>query len=636
MTLLSRAGLLLVCGAALASGAGARQAAPPDTTVRLPDLTVTAARVEMPTRAAPVRVTVIDAEAGAAAGARSAADLLEGGSGAFMRRYGAGGLASVSLRGAGAAQTLILLDGHRIADPQLGQLDLSLLPALLLQSVEVMHGAGSALYGTDGLGGVVNLRARAPGAGMRMLVSGGAGGFGERNGGVLAAGGRGRFSVLALAERDQSEGDYAYFNEALFPARLVPREGADRRTTSVFGSLRYTGARRQMRLSGWRNDAERGLPTIGGTRPRGERQWDEHRRLWTDYDAAHRWGTLHVGALVQQSALRYANPQLRTDDTGRARVGSAEVEARTPAGRDWLAAVGAGAGWGRAEHPSLLAGAAQQSLNVFAHGMRRWKGAAVFPALRADAYLLADTLSYVALSPRLGLNAPLFGEALRLKAAAGRAFRAPTFNDRFWQPGGRPDLRPEYGWTYDAGLAGQAGLVQAEATGFWSEITDQIVWTPNAAGVWAPANLARVRSRGLELSAQARTPGRVGAGAGLFYTLTDARDRSEAGAAEYGRPVRYVPRRQAKAHAEARAGFASVGLDGRYVGRRYVSTDGAQALKPYFVLDAHARLEARRAHMRAALSFLVENALDRTYSVLQNYPMPPRLFRLRLLLDLES
>ncbi|MDX1439106.1 MAG: TonB-dependent receptor plug domain-containing protein, partial [Rubricoccaceae bacterium] len=108
----------------------------------LPEVTVTASRVPLLSRDVPSRVTVLDEEDVASAHAVSVADLLESRSSLFIRRYGSSGLASLTLRGSTASQTLVLLDGQRLGDPQLGQLDLSLLPTVMLESVEVLHGGG--------------------------------------------------------------------------------------------------------------------------------------------------------------------------------------------------------------------------------------------------------------------------------------------------------------------------------------------------------------------------------------------------------------------------------------------------------------------------------------------------------------
>ena len=619
----------------LLPGQPARAQATLDTTVALPAVTVTATRGPMPLAVAPARVTVLDAEAVAAAGAQTVADLLTARSALFVRRYGDGGLASLSLRGTGASQTLVLLDGHRIADPQLGQLDLSLLPTLLLESVEVMGGAGSPLYGTDALGGVVNLRTLPPGTRRTVKVQGSLGAYGDRTGGLLVAGSRGALSGLALVDYQTTEGDYPYLNKGLFPPEEVLREGADRRRLSLYSSLGYTAGRSRLRLTAWYNDVERGLPSIGASQPRRERQWDEHLRLWADGELPFAGGTLRIGGLVQQGVLRYVNPQLGLDETGRTLVTSFEVEARAVRGRRWLLAGGLAGGYGRARHPSLNDEATEMHGGAFVHATGSFGRLLVYPALRADVYRRPDTLALWAVNPRLGLNLRLLqGPALHLKASAGRSFRVPTFNDRFWQPGGKPDLKPERGWTIDLGLHLDHGHGQVEGTVFFTRLRDQIVWLPTRAGYYAPDNVQRVRTRGVEASYRWRWPlaRRLRLDGGFFYTLTDARDRSDPEARSFDHPVRLVPRHQLKGHLGLHLGLVQLDVSGRYTGRRYVTTDGTQFLDPFFLFDGQLRLHQQTPLVEATLALVVENLLDRRYEVIPANPMPPRHARLQLTL----
>ena len=71
------------------------------------------------------------------------------------------GQGNLSLRGIGAAQTLVLLDGRRLtpADGR-GVVDVNLIPPALLEGVEVVTGGASAVYGSDAVAGVVNLRVK--------------------------------------------------------------------------------------------------------------------------------------------------------------------------------------------------------------------------------------------------------------------------------------------------------------------------------------------------------------------------------------------------------------------------------------------------------------------------------------------
>ncbi|HEX8387314.1 MAG TPA: Plug domain-containing protein, partial [Rubricoccaceae bacterium] len=253
---LGSAALLLVV--ALASAVGARaQGAPgspagpvePDT---LGTVTVSAARVAVDTHEAPVHAVVVGREALDDAAARSVADALAARTPVVVRRYGPGGLASVSVRGSGAQQTLVLLDGLPLSDPQLGQVDLSLLPAALVESVEVVAGAASGLYGSGALGGVVGLTTGGP-SGVRASAEAGA--WGERRLSARAVGGRGAFQGVVAAEASRSDGDYAVPDPTLLGAPRVRREGFDTRQTSVYAAARAAGRHGRAGLSLWAADA---------------------------------------------------------------------------------------------------------------------------------------------------------------------------------------------------------------------------------------------------------------------------------------------------------------------------------------------------------------------------------------------
>ena len=174
-----------------------------DSTVTLPPITITASRIPVSVVHAPIRTQVFDRNAIIESGSLTVADLLRQRSALFVRQY-VGGLSTLSQRGGTASQTLVLLDGHRIASPQAGQLDLSLLPTILLNAVEVTSGAGGVLYGTDAIGGVVNLQTAS--SENLFTVHAETGPWGKRNGAFYATMHRGRLAGTVAGEIDRYKG----------------------------------------------------------------------------------------------------------------------------------------------------------------------------------------------------------------------------------------------------------------------------------------------------------------------------------------------------------------------------------------------------------------------------------------------
>lgn len=589
-----------------------------DTTHVLPGVTVHATR-DAAQIAATGRALVLDRTALAATAAPTLADLLARRGGVSIKPLGSTGLASPSLRGTGASQTLVLLDGFRLNDPQLGQVDLSLLPTALLDRAEVLHGGASAWHGTDALGGVIALTTRAP-RGTRAEVTAEGGAYGLLGASAVAQNGdEARGVLIALAHRQQT-GDFPF---SLDGQSSVRRRNADAEQNSVLVRARHG----RLHAGLWLTDAERGLPGPAGNAPQRERQYDRSARLWLRADRPIGRGTASAGLALQRGTLRYVNPLLALDETGTTRGLTADAEARQAISAAWLAGAGLTYGYTHAAHPALAADASEHRAGLFGWAEGQIGRLHAAPSLRLDAYAHRDGVQ-TALSPRLGVGIDV-APMLRLMASAARAFRVPTFNDRFWQPGGNPDLRPERGWTYDAGLRFRRGGVAAEATAFVHHVRDEIVWQPTGA-VWSPANVGRVQTRGIELSAEVRwaTPGRPHAG--VFYTLTDARDCSDPASSAFDQPLRYVPREQARLYGGATLGPFTLDAGLRYTGRRYVRSDGRDPLAPFVVAEVQVRFAASAPGGTLRAGAVLDNAFDHRYSVVQGYPMPPRHFRFHL------
>lgn len=631
----------------LPSAVAAQPSAPtaaPDST--LGTVTVTAAREAVATREAASRVTVLGRDALDAAGATTVADALEARTAVFVKRYGPGGLASLSLRGTGAAQTLVLLDGHRIADPQLGQLDLGLLPAGVVEAMEVAHGAASALYGTDGVGGVVQVRTPAPGE-PRARLDLRTGAWGERGGALLLAGGSARLSAVLALDHDEATGDYLYVDSTRFdPATqtvgvTAPRANADVQRDALFGRVSSEIGRWRGTAGLLATDAERGIFAFSGVSQ--ARQADRALRVWTDH-ALRLGGTrVRVGGLAQRSSLRYLSPASGLDETGQTEAASLRIEAdravRLGSGR-WHLAAGVEARGGRAEHPSLTEDAQETAQAVFASAVGQHGPLHLYPALRLDRVAAPTGETLTAVSPQAGVNLHVV-RRLWLKASAGRAFRAPTFNDRFWMPGGDPALRPERGWTADAGAAAEAHLgplaATAEATVFASALADQIVWRPGRFDdgfYWAPQNIGQTRTRGAEFSARLRLgTARRFAEVGGLMTWTDARDRTDPEASSFDQRLLYVPARLVRADLALGAGPLRLDAGLEHTGTRATAADGTARLPPATVVDAGLSGRLRVGPAAAVLAVRLENLLDARYALVRQYPMPPRHVRVRLTLS---
>ncbi|MYF63615.1 MAG: TonB-dependent receptor [Rhodothermaceae bacterium] len=584
-----------------------------DSTVTLPPITVTASRIPVSVVRAPIRTQVLDRSAIFESASLTVADLLRQRSALYVRHY-VGGLSTLSQRGGTASQTLVLLDGHRIASPQAGQLDLSLLPTILLNAVEVTSGAGGVLYGTDAIGGVVNLQTAA--SEDLFTVHAETGPWEKRNGAFYATNRRGRLAGTVAGEIDRYKGDYPYLNRALFPPEESPREGGDQQKRSIFGSVTWTRPNDEWRLSAWYNDVERGLPSINSSLPSGERQWDEHLRVWTHVSRKWPWGSLKAGGLTQFGALRYMNPRTGIDNTGRTTLSSVHANIDLNPIRAWQLGGGVEAGFGQADHPSLQQGNMERRYAAYGHAIGTWGPMSIYPALRLDHYARPKRITPVI--PSLGVNVRL-KRNLHLKGTAASAFRMPTFNDRFWLPGGNPNLNPERGESFDAGLIWLYRGIQIEMTTFMNRLRDQIVWQPTSAGYWAPLNVSRATNYGLETSVdfQRALTRRMETRAGFVWTRVAQKSDSF---------LRLIPRNAIKGYLHLRWRFLAASIAASRTGALGITS--VTESDPFFLVHGQLKMHVGPV----SLGVHGENLLDARYEYLPANPMPPRQARLILTL----
>ncbi len=127
------------------------------------EVVITATRVEREREGVPGSVTVISGGDLEKVNLQDVGDALEDVQGLQVFRYGAlGSEATVHLRGLYGVHTLVLVDGRPVNAPSLSVADLSWLSPGNIERIEVVRGAGSALYGADAVGGVVQILTAPP------------------------------------------------------------------------------------------------------------------------------------------------------------------------------------------------------------------------------------------------------------------------------------------------------------------------------------------------------------------------------------------------------------------------------------------------------------------------------------------
>ena len=221
------------------------------------EVVVTATRRRQAKQTASAAVTVITRAEIAASGAPTVAEVLRGAAGIDIPRQGPLGAAALpSLRGSSAGQVLVLVDGRRLNSPQHGDVDLSDIAIENVERIEVVRGGASALYGSDAVGGVINIITRAPSGEPEVRLSQGYGSFNTQLLSGLYSGSTGRLRYALTAQRTSATNDFEYFDAQAGREQTRNNAGYHSWDASV-KLVADLGASRQLTFSAERSDAER-------------------------------------------------------------------------------------------------------------------------------------------------------------------------------------------------------------------------------------------------------------------------------------------------------------------------------------------------------------------------------------------
>ena len=223
-------------GAAQTSPGQPPEAAAADENVeQLPEIVVSASRVPLQAKAVGSSVTVITAEEIERKQVRVVSDLLREVPGVAVHRSGtAGTLTAVRLRGAEHGHTLVIIDGVKVNDPSSSGaiFNFADLLAADIERIEVLRGPQSGVYGSDAIGGVVNIitkKGRGP-ATASLSADGGSFGTGNVSAGIRGGADGHHFSLnaasfrtsgISIAAGDEKDG---YRNQT-YSAKLGLRPG---------------------------------------------------------------------------------------------------------------------------------------------------------------------------------------------------------------------------------------------------------------------------------------------------------------------------------------------------------------------------------------------------------------------------
>ena len=602
----------------------------------------------------------------------SMADVLAFNSSIFVKSYGRATLSTVSFRGTSPSHTQVTWNGMKINSPMLGMTDFSMIPSYFIDDASLLHGTSSVNETGGGLGGAVRLStkpAQADGFGLQYVQ--GVGSFKTFDEFLRLTYGDDHWQLSTRAVYSSSPNDYKYRNrdkkENIYDDEMniigsyYPIErnrSGSYKDLHLLQEVYYnTGHGDRFGLNAWYINSNRELQMLttdyGDAADfdnrqrehtfRGVLSWDHLR---SDWKLAAKAGYIHTW-MAYDYERDPGNGIMQTMTRSRSRINTFYGQADGEYYLDkWLFTASLTAHQHMVESRDkniilqqgnkAVVGYDTNRMELSSSLSAKWRPSdrvGVSAVLREE--LFGDTFS--PLIPALFVDGVISQRGnIMAKASLSRNYRFPTLNDLYFLPGGNPDLRPERGWTYDAGLSfavGRDGVYSLSGSASWfdSYISDWILWLPTTKGFFSPRNVKDVHAYGVELQSSlevALSPSMQLTLDGTYSWTPSINEGEPMSPADksVGKQLPYVPEHTATLTGRLTWRSWSLLYKWNYYSKRYTMSSNdlslSGTLPTYFMNNVTLEKGLSFAWADLSLKLAVNNLFDEEYLSVLSRPMP--------------
>jgi vitamin B12 transporter len=553
-----------------------------------------------------------------------------------MRSYGPGGIATLSLRGTTASQSGVFWNGINLVQPNMAMTDLSRIRAIEFNNVVLQSGGASALLGSGIIGGSLHLSNTLDFSGKKDIqASLDAGTSGKGTAAIKFGTGNSRLAYTGSLAGGYDQNNFYYTD---FSGERKRMQHALVRSFSSVNQAEYILRPGQKLAAGlWYQATAREIPPTMTMASSDQFQDDRALRTSLQWSLTREQQSVNVRLAFVDETEHYRSEKLSIDSRYHVSTWQGQSECKHQFGRTLTLGSGLTARMIRADVPYYgetryqPEGAGWLAL-VWS---RKPSGFKTLINLRQD-WVRGYKIPFC---PSLGAELPV-NQKISLRSALSRNFRVPSMNDRFWIPGGNPDLKPENSWNADAGITirfPEWKMIKSEAglSLYTARITDMIQWLPGEAGIWSPQNADKVWSRGAELTT--RTEIRYGKMFAYFllgYNFSPSTRTDAAGIApDRKTQLIYMPVHKVSETFYFSHPFGYALITCSLTGKRYVNADNTQSLPAYSLIGIQMgkSFPLGACHLRVQAE--IRNLFNTEYQSVLYYPEPGRTFGINLLIS---
>ena len=586
----------------------------------LDDVTVTATRTPISVQDSVVPVQVIDRTQIDHSQANSLLELLRGRAGLdFTNSGGPGKLTSLFMRGTNSNHVLVLIDGVRVGSATGDTAALQDLPIDQIERVEIVRGPRSSLYGSEAIGGVIQVFTRSAGQGMQqnLAITAGSHNLRQATAGFSNRGERGWISAQGAYQKTDGinacRGTAAGWGAGCYVDE-PDRDGYRNTSINLRGGYALNDA---LSVEGHLLNAnsfnQYDGSIFGGNESDNRQQVYGGKLQWAPSDTFRL--TAQVGRNRDEAENYFAANGSRTFASNfDTRRDTANVQA------DFVLAEGqqlsAGVDWQNDKITSSTKYDVNERDNtgVFVEYQGQFGAHTLQASVRNDDNEQFGNHT----TGSLGYGFA-FGNGFRLTANYGTGFKAPTFNYLYYPGFSNPNLKPEESKSLNVGIAQYADNWNWTLNAYETRV-DQLIGYDSSFNI---VNVAEARIRGAELTGYLSL---AGFDINAQASFTDARDNASASATHDNWLARRA-RTSGRVDVDKNLGPVRLGVTAAGSGHRFDDAANTVRLAGYGTVDLRVEYAFNDAW---SLQAKAANVFDRSYETVAWYNQPGREYQLTL------
>jgi iron complex outermembrane receptor protein len=521
-----------------------------------------------------------------------------------------------------------------------GSLDLTLVPAFLIDDISLQYGSAGPMYGAGTMGGAIHLnqdRSIADGIGGKFFQQFGS--FGERFTGISFQYGNRGSSIRVRAFSRQADNDFPYYN--IYQNQEEQRKNAGISQQGLLAEYyQRLNLKQHLNIKYWLQDNSVQVPGVAAAGTISQTtQNDLFHRLVVNWNRSRSNQQFRVKTAVLSHRLEY-DDKIREASLSEAISWITELENTWYFNQQRWLLVGVNHTYEQAQVENYGAEPPHRNRTSLFLSYRTQ----LIEPLEVSVGLRESLIDqqWAPILPSLSFSYAI-NSYWRLQSKVARSYNLPTFNDLYWQGvnQGNPNLLPENGWSTEIGLEVKLAnqprwKLNGSLTVFSNWLKDWIQWIPLEELRWSPRNIQQVWARGGEATINAQVSlnqhTKLSAWGDYSYThSTKAQITNGGSRAELHKQLIYTPYHQGKASVQLDYNRWQWGIASSFIGEQFTNASNSQTLPSYSTTDFSIKYDwlINPTHQINFIGSL-NNIFIQAYEVRQGFPMPGRNYQISI------